>query len=88
MKINLMIVFVFVTLLMMNTSCTDAQREKWNSLGNKHTVQLYSGGKLVREWTSTGKVSSEEGSDGYFFKDEECQCIVEVSGDVVITTIE
>ena len=80
----ILIVAISVSLL----SCTDAGREKLKSLGNKQRVQLYSGGELVREWISTGKVAYESESDGYYFKDSECSCIVEVSGDVVITTLK
>lgn len=66
-------------------SCTDASRSQIGGYGDKHLVELYSGGKLVRTWTSTGKVQSTENSDGYYFRDEKCGCNVEVSGDIVIT---
>jgi len=79
---------IFICALLLTTSCTDAELEKLQSLGNEHRVQLYSGGKLVKEWCSTGKVSSQVESDGYYFKDKECDCIVLVSGDVVITTLK
>lgn len=69
------------------TSCTDAEKSQWGGLGDEHTIELYSGGELVRTWTSTGKVESSGESDGYYFRDKECQCNVEVSGDIVITRI-
>ncbi len=68
-------------------SCTDATRAKIGGYGDEHQVELYSGGKKVREWTASGKVESEETSDGYFFNDKETGLLVEVSGDVVITRI-
>lgn len=68
-------------------SCTDATRAKMGGYGDEHKVQLYNGGKLVREWTASGKVLSEETSDGYYFNDKETGKLVEVSGDVVITKI-
>lgn len=68
-------------------SCTDASKAKLGGYGDEHTVELYSGGKKVREWTSSGKVQSEESSDGYYFNDKETGKLVEVSGDVVITRI-
>ena len=69
-------------------SCTDAKRAKMGGYGDEHRVQLYSGGKLVREWVATGKVLSVENSDGYYFSDKETGGLVEVSGDVVITKIQ
>lgn len=68
-------------------SCTDAQRAKVGGLGDEFKVELYSGGKKVREWTSTGKVSNEENTDGYYFKDKDSGKLIEVSGDVVITKL-
>jgi hypothetical protein len=68
------------------TSCTDAT---WDStigaLNEKHYIEMYSGGKLVRSWTSTGKVTSESYSDGYVFRCNETDKLVRVSGDVVIS---
>lgn len=66
--------------------CTDAKQEKFFGLGNEHTIQLYSGGKLIGTWNSTGKVSSEKNSDGYFFKDKLTGNLIEISGDIIITT--
>lgn len=74
-----------VTLLL--ASCTDATTSQWGGYGDEHLVELYSGGERVRIWTSTGKVQSSGESDGYYFRDKECGCNVEISGDVVITRI-
>lgn len=68
-------------------SCTDAYKSSWGGLNNEHKVELYSGGKIVKTWTSTGKVNATEHSDGYYFRDKKCQCNVEISGDIVITRI-
>lgn len=69
------------------SACTDAELSKFGGLGDEFKIEMYSGGKLVREWTSTGKVLSEPNSDGYYFKDKETGRLVEVSGDVVITKL-
>jgi hypothetical protein len=84
MKKILSLLSIIITL----TSCTDAEKSQWGGLGDKHTVEMYSGGKLVKTWVSTGKVQSSSSSDGYYFRDQECDCNVEVSGDVVITRIK
>ena len=83
MKNLLILIGITVTL----NSCTDATMSQLGGLGDKHTIELYSGGKLVKTWISTGKVISSKRSDGYYFRDTECDCNVEVSGDLVITRI-
>ena len=69
------------------TSCTDAFRSKLGGYGDEFKVEMYSGGQKVREWTSSGKVLSEQGSDGYYFNDKDSGKLIEVSGDVVITKL-
>ncbi len=81
------LVLVGLVTLIGLTSCTDAYKSQWGGLGDEHRVELYSGGELVRSWTSTGKVESSSSSDGYYFRDKDCQCNVEVSGDIVITRL-
>lgn len=68
------------------TSCTDGHWDATiGALNEQHSIEMYSGGKLVRSWTSTGKVSSEASSDGYVFRCKDTDKLVRVSGDVVIT---
>lgn len=76
---------VFVILLVgLLSGCTDAQRGKLTSLGNSATIECYSGEKLIFSGKSTGKVSSEDNSDGYYFRDEATDKMMEVSGNCVI----
>jgi uncharacterized protein YceK len=56
------------------------------SMGNSK-VEMYSGGQLVKTWTSSGRVLSEEGSDGWYFTDSTTNKVVIVSGDIVITPL-
>jgi hypothetical protein len=83
MKKVSVLLLVITTIFMV--SCTDAGQEKLFNYGNEFKVEMYSGGQLVRTWVSTGKVKSEEGSDGYYFKDKATGKLVEVAGDIVIT---
>jgi len=83
MKKGSVLLVVIATLFMV--SCTDSKREKLFNYGNEFKVEMYSGGQLVRSWISTGKVNSEQGSDGYYFKDKATGKLVEVAGDIVIT---
>ena len=64
--------------------CTDAGMARLTSFGNSAHIKCYSGGTLIYEGSSTGKVSSEQNSDGYFFRDKEDGKLKEVSGNCVI----
>jgi hypothetical protein len=65
--------------------CTDAEWSKLAALGDRAHVVCYSGGKPIYDGYSTGKPLSEDGSDGYFFRDEKDQVLREVSGECVIS---
>lgn len=80
--------YLTIAAVLLLCGCTDAQISGLQAIGAKHRVELWSGGQRVREWTSTGKVMSEEHSDGYLFRDSETQSLVRVSGSVVVTPIE
>jgi hypothetical protein len=64
--------------------CTDAGISRITSFGSAAHVTCYSGGKPIYDGCSTGKVISEEGSDGYFFTDKKDRLLREVSGECVI----
>lgn len=66
------------------SGCTDASRSQLGSYGSKFKVTLYSGGEPVRTWTSTGKVLTEQESDGWYFTDADTGKLVRLSGDVVV----
>lgn len=72
-------------LLVSSAGCTDAARSQFDF--SEHQVTLYSGGKLVQQWTSTGKVKTEADSDGYYFRDKKSQRLVRVSGTLVIIPV-
>jgi hypothetical protein len=65
--------------------CTDADVSGFQAYGQKHHIKQYSGGQLVGEWTSTGKVSNEGNSDGYYFEDDTTHKIVELTGTIQVT---
>lgn len=65
--------------------CTDAELSRWGALGDAAHVQCYSGGVLIYDGVSTGKVANSEGSDGYEFRDAKDQKLKQVSGDCVLT---
>lgn len=65
-------------------SCTDAQKAQWTTIGNAGNIICYSGGHIIYQGRSTGKISTEHGSDGWFFKETGTDSLVRVSGDCVI----
>ena len=80
---NFIIVLIVVCIMCM-FSCTDASRKNYTTLGKPGIVKLYSGGKLVGEWKSTGKIITLDGSDGWQFVDSATNKLIRVTGAVVI----
>ena len=67
------------------TGCSRANYAAASAWGRNHHVQLYSGGKLIGEWETTGKIENEEHSNGYYFQDEKTGKMVMIDGQVIIT---
>ncbi len=67
--------------------CTDAEKAKYGGYDKPYRVEVLSGGQVVRTYTTTGKVLSEEHSDGYYFTDAATGELVELSGQVIITQL-
>jgi len=76
---------LLITALILSTGCTDAFISKIDALGEAANISCWSGGELIYQGKSTGKVVSPENSDGYQFRDAETQKLTEVSGNCVIT---
>ena len=69
--------------------CTDASRSKLMGYGSQFEVTLYAcDGSVIKQWTSSGKVKSEETSDGYFFMDKASGRLIEVTGILVIEKLD
>lgn len=72
-------------LLLVLAGCTDAERANMTTLGSAGDVVCYSGGREVYRGRSTGKILSEEHSDGWQFVDQATGKFIRVSGDCLIT---
>lgn len=72
--------------LIVLSGCSDAARSKlFNRLtGEEASVKCYSGDLLIYDGVSTGKISTEQSSDGYYFREKSSGDLVEVSGNCVI----
>lgn len=65
------------------SSCTDAERTKWGGFGDTFTVTVI-GCDTIVTYQSSGKVLTEQHSDGYYFNDAKTGKLIEVSGTVII----
>lgn len=70
--------------LLFTISCSDAKISNFTAIGNEANVRCYSGGVIVYEGTSSGKVETEEGSDGWYFKDKKSRKLIRTNADCVV----
>lgn len=75
---------IFLVLCLVLVGCTDAVKKEWTTLGSTGNIKCYSGGRLIYEGTSTGKVATVSQSDGWQFEDAKTHKYVRVSGDCLI----
>ena len=76
---------MIILLLFTMNNCKDATIQQFRSLGCKHKIIQYGcDGKIINQWISTGNVSNEENSDGWYFKDSKTGKLVEITGILVI----
>ena len=69
-------------------SCSDAQKARREGRGSEFRIEMLNcDGAVARSWISTGKVRSEQNSDGYYFMDKTTGLLVEVTGSIIITQI-
>ena len=67
------------------SSCKDSEISQFKSLGQPHIVTMYGcDGKVIKQWETTGSVSNEAHSDGWYFEDAATHKLVEVTGPIVI----
>lgn len=67
------------------TGCSNAQWADVKAWGQRHHVKCWSGGVVIYDGHTTGKIENEDHSDGYFFQEEESGQLVRVSGNCLIT---
>lgn len=75
---------VVILIVVAIVGCTDAVRAQYTSIGSAGTITCYSGGKEIGRWTSTGKIATEEHSDGWFFQDASTSKLIRISGNCVV----
>lgn len=84
MKKKYLFAAIAATLLCATSACTDTQRAHFGAIGQEGRVSCYSGGSLVFDDFSTGKVQTHEGGAGYEFKSVTTQRLEQVNGACVV----
>jgi hypothetical protein len=83
------ILFILAIISITTISCKDSKIAQLKSMGKHHIIKQYGcDGKIINRWESTGNVSNEEGSDGWYFEDNVTKTLVEVTGTITIEVIE
>jgi len=68
------------------TSCRNSTIAQYSSLGDDCKVELVNcDGSITHTWYSSGKVSTETNSDGYYFQDRTTNKLVRISGNLIIS---
>lgn len=75
---------LFITILGC-VGCTDAIVGKIKSYGASAKVRCWSGGQIILDEVSSGKISSEKNSNGYYFVSKKTNEMIEVDADCVFT---
>lgn len=76
--------YLILMSLMFVAGCTSTQVARVQAYGNKSHIVCYSGGTVIYDGHSTGRVHSPEGSDGWAFKDDKTGRLMEVSADCIL----
>jgi hypothetical protein len=66
------------------SACTDAERAALGSYGSEAKVTCYSGGNVVFEDVSTGKVVAGTGEEGIVFKSKTTGSYVRAFADCIV----
>lgn len=70
--------------LLFAMGCSDTEWAQWSSIGEPAIIICYSGGREIYRGKSTGRLHTEQGSDGWLFKEVGSALLIRVSGDCVI----
>lgn len=78
-------IWVIVALAIVVGACTDTTRAKLSAYGEAGHIVCYSGGQVILDDWSTGRVQKEEGgSDGYGYLSATTGLLTESNGDCVV----
>lgn len=73
-----------IALILTLLACSDTDIAHMKSMGESGHITCFSGGQIIYEGDSTGKIATVEKSDGWEFMDAKTDRLVRVSGDCLI----
>jgi len=71
-------------LLVSLVGCTNANWKQVTTIGSPAHILCYSGGKVVLDTHSTGKILTEKQSDGWYFEDATTHKLIRVNAQCII----
>jgi len=75
---------LYLILLLVFSGCTNADWAQWGALGSSGHIVCFSGGQKIYEGDSTGKISTEHNSDGWYFQEKGSGSLIRISGTCII----
>ncbi len=88
MKVRRLVLGTVLLSVVVISGCSNATWSGVKAWGKEHHIKQFSGGVLIGEWLSTGKIENEEHSDGYYFEDDATRTMISISGDVQIFVVK
>lgn len=78
---------LIVAALVAVAGCTDADMAHWSQFGDEGHIQCFSGGQVIYDGHSTGKIQSNQSEDGLYFKEKESGKFVRLYADCVVRSM-
>ena len=76
--------FILVATTFSLSRCSNADMAQLFANGSDAHITCYSGGQIIYNGYSQGKVETEKASDGWYFKDKETHKLMRISGTCII----
>lgn len=76
-------IFLALVVAVLATACTDAERASLMAYGNEATITCYSGGQIIFQDVSTGKVAQLDG-DGITYKSKQTGVYIRAFADCIV----
>ena len=86
MEINkkLLIISASFLITLSLSGCSRASLAQLSNTGEDGIITCYSGGKVIYQGESTGKVQNEDKSDGYYFEEKGTDDMIETNSQCII----
>ena len=78
---------LFLAAILTVAGCTDATMAHFSQFGDEAHIQCFSGGQVVYDGISTGKVAASETGAGVFFKEKASGKFVRLYADCIVKSL-